>query len=124
FSTLTVADSTFTDNQAIGGNGAQGGSDNAPLYTLDVGNGGGIENFPYALLFVDGCTFAHNQAIGGSNATGSPGGRLGRLGNGSGGGVKNEAVATVTNSSFDHNEAIGGNGNMGTASVVLNGVGQ
>jgi hypothetical protein len=125
FSTLTVTNSTFAANQAIGGNGCQGGSDNTPLYTLDVGNGGGIENFPQgSVLFVDGCTFAYNQAIGGSNAVGSPGGQLGRLGNASGGGVKNEAVATITNSTFDHNEAIGGSGNTGTASVVLNGVGQ
>src|SRR5207244_4068267 len=94
------------------------------FYTIDVGNGGGIENFPGADLFVHGCTFSYNRAIGGSNATGSPLGQRGRLGNGSGGGVKNEAVATIANSIFDHNDAIGGNGNLGAAGDVLVGVGQ
>jgi hypothetical protein len=122
FGTLTVVNSTFTANEAIGGNG--GGSDTNAAYTIDVGNGGGIENFPFgSVLFVDGCTFAYNRAVGGSNATGSPSGQ-GRLGNGSGGGVKNESVATITNSIFDHNDAIGGDGNIAASGDVLVGVGQ
>ena len=122
FGTITVVHSTFTANQAIGGNGCL--EDTSSANTIDVGNGGAIENFPFgSVLYVDECMFTDNQAIGGSNAIGSPSGK-GRLGNGSGGAVKNEATATITNSVFDHNDAIGGSGNLGTSADVLVGVGQ
>src|SRR5439155_4795756 len=45
FGTLTVVNSTLTANEAIAGNG--GVSDTNAAYTIDVGNGGGIENFPF-----------------------------------------------------------------------------
>jgi hypothetical protein len=122
FGTITVVNSTFAANQAIGGNGCV--EDISSANTIDVGNGGAIENFPFgSVLYVDECMFTDNQAIGGSNAIGNPSGR-GRLGNGSGGAVKNEATATITNSVFDHNVAIGGSGNLGTSADVLVGVGQ
>src|SRR5262249_61648070 len=56
---LTIANSTFTGNQAIGGNGGSGGT--AP----GLGEGGGVFNQPGGALVVNGCTFAYNQAIGG-----------------------------------------------------------
>ncbi len=114
---LTVENSTFLDNQAIAGNGGSGKG--ASISTVDVATGGAIANDDGLHFAVDGCTFSHNQAIGGSNATSDSG----NIGQGVGGAIVTEGVATITNSSFDHNLAQGGSGDTGGSGVVLNGRG-
>jgi hypothetical protein len=88
--TLTVIDSMFTENRALGGAG--GG-----------GNGGGIFNLS-STLTVTGSTFAHNQAVGGGNG-----------GAALGGGVTSTtgATATITDCTFVGNQAVAGNDGTG-----------
>jgi hypothetical protein len=114
---LTVQDSTFLDNEAIAGNGGHGKG--TSIFIIDVATGGAIANDDGLHFAVDGCTFLHNQAVGGSNASSDSG----NLGQGAGGAIVSEGVATIANSSFDHNLAQGGSGNTGGSGVVLNGRG-
>ena len=120
---LTVEHSTFTGNQAGGGNGAIGGNGTS-LYVTDAGLGGGVSQAAAsATAAVDGSTFANNQALGGSNATGGMSGQ-GFIGGGAGGGLFIHGAATVTNSTFDHNQALGGSNNTGSSGVLEIGVGR
>jgi hypothetical protein len=114
---LTVENSVFLDNAAIAGNGGHGKG--TSISTLDVATGGAIANDAGLHFAVDGCTFSYNRALGGSNATSDSG----NLGQGVGGAIVTEGVATITNSSFDHNLARGGSGDTGGSGVVLNGRG-
>src|SRR5262249_57954357 len=69
---LTVEQSIFTGNKAIGGSGGNGGN-GASLYVTDAGLGGGISQSELsATVVVSGSTFADNQAIGGAPPTPGP----------------------------------------------------
>ena len=84
-SVLTVNDSRFADNLAVGG------------------LGGGIWNQVDATAAVNDCTFASNQAVGVYNAA-YPGSSAA-----GGGGIENEGALTVSDGTFTDNAAIGGN---------------
>jgi hypothetical protein len=106
-STLSVVDSEFRNNQAIGGN------DNGGKSFIGLGTGGAIGmGGPNASLTVgldvSGCTFDHNLAMGGNGNTGS-----GSFGPNmaSGGAIQiAQGSGDISNSTFDHNQAIGGQG--------------
>jgi hypothetical protein len=98
---LTVSDSLFMDNQALGSDGGTGQSGGEGL-------GGGIfndagSNFPVTL---SNCTLSGNQATGGAGGAGATGG------NGFGGGLYNDGTSTlsVTGSIINANQATGGGG--------------
>jgi hypothetical protein len=106
---LTLSNSTVSDNRALGGRGGDGGDGGDAL-------GGGLANLLGASLTASGSTLTHNQALGGDG----PGG-----GNGSGGGVFNDGLSTnplnpgtparltVLGSTITHNRAVGGAGEDG-----------
>jgi hypothetical protein len=145
---LTVFNSAFTGNQALGADGSSGTSagnaeggaiDNFATAsvtdsrftsnvaqagseesgTLDAtGTGGGIHNI--GSLSVTGSTFSHNQAIGGNDSSGARRPGLGAGGAIISGGPAGPATLVVSASTFDHNQAIGGNGNQGGGSTGPN----
>src|SRR5262249_40623495 len=135
---LTLTNSTFTDNQALGvaatdhisasahggalavdgtatitnctftGNKAIGGSVPSGLASSQ-GLGGAIDNF--SVLTVSSSVFTDNQAVGGSGATSLPGPRSFA---GVGGGIESIfGTVTISGSSFSGNQAIGGAGGGG-----------
>jgi hypothetical protein len=91
--TLTVTDSLFTQNQAVGGD--TGG-------VMTFGRGGGIFALASSLR-VSRSTFVANQAIGGAGGGTAQGGGI----------IADSSPATVTDSIFMGNQAIGGNGSGG-----------
>jgi hypothetical protein len=97
----TISDSTFTANQALGGDGG-------PHGVGGNGLGAGITN--EGSLTVDDSAFISNQSIGGShgNLTSFP-----FIGAGAGGGIYNVADLTVRDSIFRDNQAVGGAGYAG-----------
>ena len=112
-SNLTVTDSTFRHNQAIGGN------DNNGSRLIGLGTGGAIGNggptATHVVLDVSGSTFDHNQAIGGNDNQGIPNPLFGP--NAAGGGaiqIVQGSGNKIRNSTFDHNQAIGGQGAPGS----------
>jgi hypothetical protein len=123
-SSLTVRDSAFVGNQAVGGSGGivQKG---LGFYVLDGASGGAIaDDDGTGPLVISGCTFSYNLAVGGSSGTGGAGGQ-GVVGIGDGGALGIIGPATVSGSTFDHNQAMGGSGNLGFggATVLGRGVG-
>jgi len=109
---LTVRRSSFTHNQAVGGN------DNESIRVPGIGLGGAILSHGFrigAMLTVSDSTFGHNQAIGGNyNLQTGP---LLAPNVASGGGVfmaaptnTQDTQNTISDSTFDHNQAIGGQG--------------
>jgi hypothetical protein len=88
--TLTVIDSVFTQNWALGGAGA-------------LGSGGGIFSLTSSLK-VTGSTFAENQAVGGGNGGGASGGGLMST---------TGSTAAITDCTFVGNQAVGGDGGTG-----------
>jgi hypothetical protein len=118
---LTVADSTFTGNRAIAGNGGSGGKF-AGVCVVDNALGGGVFCADGAAMTVSGSAFSNNLAMGGSNASGSTGGQ-GRVSAGAGGGLDSLGAATITDSIFDHNQAIGGSGSSGGSGFTVVGRG-
>jgi len=139
--TLLVDQTTFTGNEAIGGEGgglgegggvANGGvatitrstftGNNAiggNLSAVDVsltfnpgaGLGGGIANFNS--LTVTASTFAENQALGGNGGSAGSGASVYALEPGGGGGIDNEGTANISDSTFAKNEAVGGSNSTG-----------
>ena len=109
--TLTVANSTFSHNEALGGGGGisnLGGtvtvasstfSDNLGIGNSPEGYGGAIYN--YGTLSVSSSTFSHNST------------------NGYGGAISNAGILTITGSTFSGSTADYGGGiaNKGTATV-------
>jgi energy-coupling factor transporter ATP-binding protein EcfA2 len=89
---LTVTNSKFSNNQAIG--------------ISAVGRGGGITNSTSGILMVTGSTFSENIAK--STTT-----------NSQGGGIDNGGKLTVTNSKFSNNQAISSSG-VGFAGGIAN----
>src|SRR5262245_47440848 len=109
---LTVEDSIFTDNRAIGGNGGTAGAGASDQRFSFIGHaqGGAIANQHDSLLDVRRSTFIGNQAIGGSGVTG---GRKAEnwLGVALGGAMFNYSDAEVSDCIFERNEALAGNEN-------------
>jgi hypothetical protein len=110
--TATVSDSTIADNEALGGQGADGANGGDAL-------GGGIANVFGSILTVSGGTLTGNRAGGGAGGSGGNGG------GGLGGGLFNDGpstapsnlgdptILTVFNSRIVNNEAEGGAGSTG-----------
>jgi hypothetical protein len=101
--TVTVANSTLTGNQAVGGAGAPGSAGS-------IGEGGGISLIVVPSALVTGCTLAGNVAqggAGGSDSVGAPG---------VSGGIDLAfgSVVTVSNTVLIGNQAIGGAGGSGS----------
>ena len=107
--TALVTDSTFTDNQGVGGPADPG---------VDGGYGlaGAIASgSPYAsttVLSILRCTFTHNQAIGGDAGPDGIGGLAcdGAVGNGY---AQVASTLTIAHCAFTDNQAIGGSGGIG-----------
>jgi hypothetical protein len=119
-SVLTVANSTFIDNRAIGK------ATDPSVYA----EGGAIWNAEHGVTAaVSGCTFTGNQAIGADG--GVVQGGQGDVGPANGGAIHNEGFGgqpdtlLVENSTFTGNQAIGGNGGSGgkAAGVYIVGLG-
>lgn len=89
--TLTVIDSVFTNNWALGG--LVGGT----------GNGGGIFNLT-GRLTVTGSTFAGNHTVGGSGGGGALGGGITSM---------TGSTATISDCTFVGNQAVAGDGGTG-----------
>jgi hypothetical protein len=110
---LTVEDSTFTDNRAIGGSGGKAatGTGEHSFSFIGLAQGGAIANQHDTFLEVRRSTFTGNQAIGGS---GIIGGRNGEnwLGVAIGGAMFNYNVAEVSDCVFDRNDALAGADNI------------
>ena len=83
---LTLSNSSFTGNQAIGGSGAEG-------------EGGALLFFPGATVSIRNSSFTGNLAQGGTGLGGFGGGVL-----------NNGGTVTLTNSTLTANRAIGGTG--------------
>src|SRR5262249_8075097 len=104
--TLTVTDSLFTANQAVGGDGGAGRNN---------GSGGAISN-DAATATVSRSTSLGNQARGGNGGIGTggffvdfaPGGGIANAGRG---------ALTVDQCTFTDNQALGGSGGRGNAVV-------
>jgi hypothetical protein len=90
---LTVTDSLFTDNQAIGGVGGGAGTGGA----ISIGIGGSLGHTAY----LRHCTFIGNQALGGTGGGPAAGGAFFN---------RTEVASTVTDCIFLGNQSIGGNG--------------
>ena len=108
-SSLTVTNTSFVGNQAIGGNCVAG-----------VGGaaiGGGITAYVFASTTLTNVTFAGNQAIGGSGGPGYAGG------SGFGGGFYNgvDSTAAVSGCLFSGNLAQGGAGGSGDPALSAGG---
>jgi hypothetical protein len=104
-SSVTVGDSTFTFNQALGGNStisAAGG--------LGGGFGGAAANAS-GQWTITGSVFTGNQAIGGSNSSSNPNSFGASCG---GGGLFDAGATTVLGSTFTGNQALGGSSQSGT----------
>jgi len=107
--TALVSDSTFTDNQVVGGPADPG---------VDGGYGvaGAIASgSPYAsttVISILRCTFTRNQAIGGDAGPDGIGGVAcdGAVGNGY---AQVASTLTIAHCTFADNQAIGGNGSIG-----------
>jgi hypothetical protein len=88
-SNLTLKGVTLSNDQAVGGRG-------------EDAEGGGVFNGVGATLLVRGSVFANDVARGIDRLDG------GSAGNGFGGGLFNQGIATLDGTSFSANEAIGG----------------
>ncbi len=110
-SVLSITNTVFSGNQAIGGNSATGPG--APAA------GGGLAAEIFADTTLTGVSFFGNQAIGGSGGGSSPG-YPGTGGSGFGGGFYNgvDSSATVSDALFSGNLAKGGSGGSGAAGGV------
>jgi hypothetical protein len=103
--TVTVFDSTLTDNQAKGG----AATGETPAYD-NTAFGGGISNLADGSLTITNSTLTGNQAVGGSGnaaASGSPNGFA------LGGGIENEGMLTLCDSTLAGNQALGAAGMKG-----------
>jgi hypothetical protein len=96
---LTVADCTFSDNQATGGSGSG-----------QTGEGRGGAIFNNGTLNVTDTTFSSNHATGGPGVGGGQGGAMDNSG----------GTATITNSTFSDNQAEGSNGGQGSGGAIVN----
>ena len=107
--TAVVSDTTFTDNQAVGGS-AEPGVDGGFGVAGAIASGS-----PYAsttVLSILRCTFTHNQAVGGDAGNDGIGGLAcdGAVGNGY---AQVASTLTVAHCAFINNQAVGGRGGLG-----------
>src|SRR5205823_5909624 len=121
--TMTVTNSSFSQNLASGGNNAT--ATGADIVQVGVGVGGAIDNELGTTATITGCTLDHNQAVGGQGNRAS--GAVVLVGTGLGGatesffggpGVGIPNTLSVNNSTLSHNDALGGDNNTGTAGVA------
>jgi uncharacterized protein (TIGR03118 family) len=125
-STMTVEDSLFIGNQAIGGTGGNGGAGGNGGNGSGLGVGAGAINNGSSTLTVSDSTFLGNQVIGGNGGSGGAG-RNGGAGSAARGGAISSvptpffgsglppvrATLHVEGSLFLGNEALGGAGGNG-----------
>jgi hypothetical protein len=110
---LVVSGSSFTNNAAVGGSGANGASITSGW--LGTGLGGAIH--AQGATTVSDSSFLGNAAVGGSSDSAGSGIIL--VGGGDGGAiykdafVSSAAALSVTNSTFRNNQAVGGAGGAG-----------
>jgi hypothetical protein len=111
-STVTIENSTFIGNEAIGGNG---GIATSGKPDVGVADGGAIENAGHSSLTVVGSTFSGNLAIAGNGGSGGAGGSFYVVDLGQGGALSTSEGSTlvVSGSSFTYNQAIGGSNATG-----------
>jgi hypothetical protein len=113
--TLTILNSTFIANKAIGGNGVVATSGKP-----EVGNahGGAIANAAHSTLTVAGCTFSDNMAIAGNGGSGGHGTSVYIVDVATGGGIQNDegGILVVDGCVFSSNRAIGGSNASGFTS--------
>jgi fibronectin-binding autotransporter adhesin len=113
---LTVADSLFLGNQALGGNGVVGGGGGR-------GAGGAIAVLSGTVV-IDSSTLLLNEAVGGAGGAAAAGGVGGPGGLGGGGGFANlGGTASVSNTTILGNQALGGQGANGATSGAAEGGG-
>ncbi len=109
---VIVSGTSFSGNQAVGGNGGVGQLDGE-------GQGGAIAC--YGSATVNSSSFIHNAAIGGNNSNSGPGLADPSIDEGFGG--ANAAVFSstmnVSGSSFDGNSAVGGNNGIATGTDIV-----
>jgi hypothetical protein len=113
--TLSAVDCTFSGNIAAGAPGCFWGDSGGDALGGAIYNSGSV--------MINRCTFASNSATGGNGLTGSSGGVVfeqglpgqngGSGGNGSGGALFNNGVATLINCTMAGNIGWGGNGANG-----------
>jgi hypothetical protein len=119
FDTMTITDTTFIGNKALGGSHADGVTDTGEGFGAAVMNEPVPAGAANGNLTVTNCTFKDNEAVGGSFADTTV---VVQAGSGFGGGISNiGSPLTVTNSTFDGNKAIGGANAVGKASPGLGG---
>jgi hypothetical protein len=104
--TLTLDGVAFSQDKAIGANGAAGGDG------MD-GLGGAVCDAAGTPLTVSDSTFTGNTAAGGAGAAGAAGAAGGTGGVGAGGAIYESAGGQISNCTFLSNEAKGGNGGPG-----------
>jgi hypothetical protein len=111
-STLTVHSSTFTGNEAIGGNGVVVNPDKPSGV---VAQAGAIESEGAASLTVTNCTFLRNMAIAGNGGSGGNSSSV-LLDNALGGAIHvAQTTLVVSGSTFTKNQALGGSNATGGA---------
>jgi hypothetical protein len=104
---LTIGDSLFSNNMAVGGDSGGGGQ------------GGAIGNISNSHLTVTDSNFAGNLAQGGNGGVAGSG-AVTNVGNASGGAIRTngkDGDATITGCVFTNNQAIAGNNNTGASST-------
>ncbi|MFA7672623.1 MAG: InlB B-repeat-containing protein [Clostridia bacterium] len=124
--TVTIENVSFSNNQAIGGNGGEGGDGKGPGATYDDGgNGGSAGNGEGGAIYLNSGTlsvsnssFSGNTAIGGQGGRGGNGtgvgGQGGHGGNGFGGAIFiNTGSFNLQYCTFSNDSASGGNGGNG-----------
>jgi hypothetical protein len=116
-----ISGSTFSGNQAVGGNGGTGtaryGGNNGVAY------GGAIVTL--GTLSISGSTFDHNQALAGSGGNSVLVSPFPTVDYAQGGAIYNQtgfapAVIDITTSTFSHNQAVGGNNSTATVTDGVN----
>jgi uncharacterized protein (TIGR03118 family) len=134
-STMTVEDSLFLGNQAIGGKGGNGGTGGNGGNGSGLGAGPGAINNGSSTLTVSHSRFIGNESIGGNGGQGGAGGNGGAGSASAGGAISSvptpsfgtglppvRATLHVSNTLFLANEAIGGaGGNGGSSGTAGNG---
>ncbi len=100
--TITLTDSTVSDNRAQGGNASDNSTNDYGGQAGD-GDGGGL-SVPGGTVNINSSTVALNRAVGGTGQTGFAVFGNGN-GTGNGGGIDNNAVLTLSNSTVSSNQA-------------------
>jgi hypothetical protein len=123
FQTMTIANSIFTGNSAVGGPMADGVNTSGEALGGAIFTGEGLSNgVPMVILTISNSILAGNEAIGGSDGSANPAHPTGTASAAGGGiaqvrgGTSNVAGCTITG-----NQAIGGATASGTGGVAFGG---